>query len=317
MTAIMEPAGVTVSARSVMPRPLVTCDYASLVDVLTTVSVAVPVGSYAIVPWVSLEGRNGDLIVESTTGEISISARVPGAARQPGRVILDHRELGKLLTALTKDTRKRDRERSAVTITAADPMAPVLGVAGYEVPVTAYPVADYSQTPSTDGAGPMVWVDRAAFVTDAARVLRAAGREISLPMLTRVRVSIGEDGVELAATDRFRLAVARIPATGPVPEPGTGLIDARTLTALVKRFTSGDRVGIAVGEAPDDRSRMLVVCGDVTVTFDHSATAFPDYDTLFPAEVTGRLTVDRVGLLAQVRRASAVLDAKGDRKSVV
>ena len=108
--------------------------------------------------------------------------------------------------------------RLLAEITRALPGKPVdLAVVGPRVSIVAgsarftlptMPVEDYPplpQMPSSSGT-----VDSAVFAEAVAQTAVAAGRDDTLPMLTGIRVEIEGETLTLAATDRFRSAVAAI-----------------------------------------------------------------------------------------------------------
>jgi DNA polymerase-3 subunit beta len=291
-------------------------DRGTLLDALVTVGLAVPARpALPVLAGVLLGACDGDLIVSATDYSTAVTVRVPGAATGAGRVLVSHAELVRLLDALTKGTRKRDADRLPVDVTTDDVAGPVVRVGGYAVPLECLPVADY---PARPAAPPTVAsVDREMFATDAARVLVAANlAATALPALSGVRVEVNADAVMLAATDRYRLAVARVPATSATVPAGTlgAVISGRVLASLVGRLTA-DTVGIGIGLG----SFPLVsfTCGHVTITTTAVSDDFPNYAEALPTESTGTLVVNRGQILAEARRAVAVLSAKRVRDAVV
>jgi DNA polymerase-3 subunit beta len=295
-------------------------DRATLLDALCTVGLAVPTrAALPVLSGVLLDGTaEGDLIVSATDYDSAVTVRVPGAAIGTGRLLVEHAELVKLLDALTKGTRKRDADRMPVTITADDPAAPVLSLAGYTVPLDTLPVDDY---PTLLAVPPMVAsVDRQTFTAETGRVLVAAHTgTVPLPALTGVRLEVTDGAVTLAATDRYRLAVARVPAvTSAVGAGPVGAVVAgRLLATLGKRLTADTvRIGLGVHKA-SGLPQAAFTCGHVTVITMSVSEDFPRYGSLLPAESTGTVVVDRGRMLTDTRRAAAVLAAKRTRDAVV
>lgn len=72
-------------------------------------------------------------------------------------------------------------------------------------------------------------------------MLRTAGHDETLPTLTGVQMTLEGETLAMAATDRYRFAVAEVPATAtvqPLEKPLTALIPAGILAPLAKRLKS-------------------------------------------------------------------------------
>ncbi|MFD6636068.1 MerR family transcriptional regulator [Micromonospora chalcea] len=132
-----------------------------------------------------------------------------------------------------------------------------------------------------------------AAAVDAVRF--AVGADPELPVLSGVLLEVAPDGVHLFATDRFRLAVARVGATvdGPpvsVLLPVAAVDELRTLLDAAGSL-SGDE-GSLSGRDGADVAEVVVTPGGVTVTVaGRPLTAvplpydFPDYRRLLRAQL--------------------------------
>ena len=295
-------------------------DRATLSDALATAGLAIPARpALPVLSGVRLDGTaEGDLIVSATDYDSAVTVRVPGAATGTGRLLVDHAELTKLLDALTKGIRKRDAERTPVTITADDPAAPVVGLGGYTVPLDTLPVENYPTLPAVPRA--VASVDRQAFTAETGRVLVAVhSGAVPLLALTGVRLDVTHGAVALAATDRYRLAVARVPAVTAAAGSGPvgAIVAGRLLASLVKRLTADTiRIGLGVHEG-SGLPQASFSCGHVTVVTTSVAQEFPNYGSVLPAESTATVVVDRGRMLTDTRRAAAVLAAKRARDAAV
>ncbi|ASO17910.1 DNA polymerase-3 subunit beta [Actinoalloteichus hoggarensis] len=141
-------------------------------------------------------------------------------------------------------------------------------------------------------------VSGAALRAALAPVAAAASRDDALPVFTGVRIASEGDRLVLMASDRFRLATARLPWR-PVDEtPLDVLLPAATLTEVLRRIPDGAEVGL---HADEDRAAL---------TWERSclitallATAFPSTDRLLsvPADTTAWVEADV--LAGAIRRA--------------
>ncbi|MCE7007083.1 DNA polymerase III subunit beta [Kibdelosporangium philippinense] len=286
-----------------------TTERAALVDALTTVGLAVP--KRPVVPLlggVLLRARDDHLTVSATDYDTTITVPLSGTVRSAGILLVDHAELVRLLGALVKGTRKRDADMLPVTVRTLDDDTPVVDLAGYTVPVTAYAAEDYPAIPDVVSA--IAQVDREAFTRDVARIMVAVGKDDVLPALTCINLETTPGTVTMAATDRYRLAVASLPAVSLAhsAKDVSALVPGEVVAATARRFT-GDQVRIGFDSMcnPDTVS---FVCGDITMSVRTICGDFPTYRILIPSEAAATVQFDRAELLAATRRAAAVLDAK-------
>ncbi|MPZ79663.1 MAG: DNA polymerase III subunit beta [Actinophytocola sp.] len=286
-----------------------TTDRATLADALTTVGLAV--SKHPVVPVLGgalLQARDGHLTISATDYETTVTVRLPGTVQTAGALLVDHGEITKLIGALVKGTRKRDADALPVTVRATDDGTPVVDLGGYTMPVTGYPTEDYPAIP--DAAPTLAQVDRETFTRDMARVMVAVGKDDTLPMVTGVNLEIAPSTVTLAATDRYRLAVASLPAVSVARAVRTtsALVPGQLVAPMVKRFTD-DRVRVGLDHVTSP-SVVSFTCGDVTMSVRTLCAEFPRYRQLIPDAAAGTVQTDRAALLATARRAAAVLDAK-------
>jgi DNA polymerase-3 subunit beta len=280
-------------------------DRATLAHALTTVGVglshrpAVP-----MLGGVLLDGRDGDLTLTATDLETVATVRVPNVAPISGRVLIDHSEATKLLGSLVKGRRKRDADAAPVAVRTTDDGTAVLELGGYTIPVTTYTAEDFPTPPETP---PIVAeVDREQFTIDARRVLVATGTDDTVPTLTGVQMRISPSTLTPTGTDRYRLAIAELPATTTTEEHSV-LFPAPVLSAALKHVTA-QRVRFGIGNNRADEWVSLV-CGDLTVITRPIAAQFPTYERLFP-EVTTTVRADRDMLTHATARAAATLEAQ-------
>ncbi|GAA3744556.1 DNA polymerase III subunit beta [Salinactinospora qingdaonensis] len=298
-------------------RPVFHTTYARLTDALATVGLAICSNTAVpIMAGVLLESSNGDLVLNGFDYETAISVRIPEAATTQGRLLVDHTELTKLMNALVKGTRKREAERLPVTISATDTTSATVELADSTMPLTTLPLDDYPTLPATPPT--TARVDREVFTTELKRVLPAVGQDATLPPLEGVKFDLSPSQLTLAATDRYRIAVAHLPVTSTLPAQDSGvLVHGGLLVKLAKKFT-GDHVGFGWQHDEEPYPTMVALtCGEITVRTRSIDGDFPDYVRLLTSETPVAIVADRAELLTQTRRAQAVLSAKRDASKTV
>ena len=91
-----------------------------------------------------------------------------------------------------------------------------------------YDADDFPRLPEIDH-GRTFGVDKDTFLQAADRVLRAASRDDSRPVLTGVLVEFADGVLTMAATDSYRMAVRTTKLEGGPPESLTAIVPARAL----------------------------------------------------------------------------------------
>jgi DNA polymerase III subunit beta len=123
------------------PEPVtITLGRAALMDALKTVGMAIP-GSWHtdFLRAVLFDATpDGGVRLQGFDETTLITLIVPGTTATPGRMLIDHAELLKMLGALTKGLRKRDADALPVTIHAEDAREPTLSLNGTTMPLTGY-----------------------------------------------------------------------------------------------------------------------------------------------------------------------------------
>jgi DNA polymerase-3 subunit beta len=140
-------------------------------------------------------------------------------------------------------------------------------------------------------------IDAAVLAGALAAVLRCTSDDEELPIITGVLIEPSADALRLVATDKFRLAVWDLPATGPGGQPL--LLDGAALGQLLAGLTAQGSVVIEVTE------RSVLFRHDGTsVSVPTMTGTYPAYRQLLPtAAPAGTVTVDRERLADALRAA--------------
>ncbi|QDG87145.1 DNA polymerase III subunit beta [Pseudarthrobacter sp. NIBRBAC000502770] len=165
---------------------------------------------------------------------------------------------------------------------------------GYELHAQALPVAEYPEIPDL-APSEYISVPAADFRAALRRVSIAASKDDTLPILTAVRIAIGDGAMELLATDRYRLAEDHVQGQGE--GSADFLLNYRTIKAL-DRFLTGDDVVIGLRDR-----RITIKTEHATFTSMSVDGDYPKIKSLFPADVTASFEVDRAVLLESAKVA--------------
>ena len=140
-------------------------------------------------------------------------------------------------------------------------------------------------------------------LADALRqVVRAASGDEARPILTGVLLAATADGVQLVATDSYRLAVRDLPGLHVVRGEQKVLIPSRALAELQRVLGGAPEASVRLGttEASFD-------VGSVKLTTRLIEGEFPNVLNLVPASYPNKLTVSREALLDAVKRVKLLV----------
>ncbi|WP_329583369.1 DNA polymerase III subunit beta [Streptomyces sp. NBC_01361] len=244
----------------------------------------------------------------------AVSVSIPvGTAAVRGHSLLDFAELKKALAAMVAGETKKTAASTMVSL-AGD----LLATEHITVPITTLDTNEFAHPPKAVPA--IVTVDAQAFLAQLARVLPAAGQDITLPALTGVQMALNGETLTMAATDRYRFAVAEVttqPAMSDEKELTT-LIPAGILAALAKRLKAYDGpVGIGITQNADDVAWTTLSMGDTTITIRPLEGELPKYKSLFPTGRDVSVQADRATLVRGAKKCQALIKAKGETGSPV
>lgn len=300
-----------------MASPTFTTTVAALTDALKTVAPVIPKRPH--VPALTgalLETDGPDLVVTANDFHTCITVRVPDAVVAPGRMLVPHAEVTKILKALVKGMPKQEREALRVTLRGHDADGTVTVQVGEStIPVRPLSMSEFPERPDIPRAG--LVLPRAAFARAARRVLRVCGRDLTLPMTSGVKIVPDHNGLTLTATDRYRAGLAPVEARSALagfPPEGTQ-VQGRELEAVLPVLT-GDTV--ALGTGPDPRGDVVALSSHhVSVLLRVHEGELLDCRGVLPERTASTVTVDRAELRAQVDRSAGVLAAKGMRGGLI
>ncbi len=224
----------------------------------------------------TLTGSDLDLTISIT---VTVAGDEDGVAVMPARLTTD------IVKAVQAGAVSFEAEDESLTISAGRGEFSIRLISGDEFPSLSEVGADSVSLPSEQLAEALK------------QVVGAASSDESRPILTGVLLSAEADGLRLAATDSFRLAMRDVTGVSLLAEGQSVLIPSRALGELNRILGQGDKVELSLGE----RDASFVV-GDVRLVTRLIEGDFPNVAGLIPASHTNRLTVNRGDFMDALRR---------------
>ncbi|HEX9313197.1 MAG TPA: DNA polymerase III subunit beta [Actinomycetota bacterium] len=262
------------------------CDRDDLSNALQTVQRAV--SSRPGIPaltGVLLSASGGDLTLTTTDLEVSARLMVSVQVQEEGVALVPARLLADMVKSF---------EQAPVEFQAEGGQARIV-CSNYEGNIRCLPAEDFPALQEPGGI--RVKVNAGELAEGVAQVARAASRDEARPILTGVLLEVSREGLTMAATDSYRLAMRELRATAE-GEAKT-LVPERALSE-VGRAAAGEEKGDA--ELLIDQGQVAFRVGGLTLTSRLIEGEFPNYRQLLPEGYENRLSGSRQQLLDAVRR---------------
>ena len=263
------------------------CDRDDLSEALQTVQrgVSTRPGIPALTGVLLEAGEDGALMLTTTDLEVSARLSVEVTLHEPGTALVPARLLGDVVKSLAAAPVEIDADSGQARISCG----------AYEGTVRLLPAEDFPSLQPPGGT--RVAVEAARFAEAVTQVARAASKDEARPILTGVLLEVSREGITLAATDSYRLAVREITATAE--GEAKAIVPERAISEA-GRAAAGEEKGDV--ELFVEQSQVAFRIGRLSLTSRLIEGEFPNYRQLLPEGYESRLTSSRQGLLEAVRR---------------
>jgi DNA polymerase III subunit beta len=262
------------------------CDRDLLAEALQTVQrgVSTRPGIPALTGVLMTVGE-GQLTLATTDLEVSTEVRLDVDAREDGTALVPARLLADMVKSLPPDAVEIEADGGQAKVTCRS----------FEGTLRCLPAEDFPILREPEGT--KITADAVAFSEAVSQAARAASKDEARPVLTGVLLEANREGLTLAATDSYRLAVRELQATGE--GEATVLVPERALSEA-GRAAGGEEKGeveIILGD-----SQAAFRAGTLRLTSRLIDEQFPNYRQLIPEPGENRLEAPRQDLLEAVRR---------------
>lgn len=238
-----------------------------------------------------LTAEGDEIVLAGSDRERAIRLACSAAVHTSGRVLVPAKPLAETLRAL---------DVPMVRLTVEGARLAVRTPTGR----FALPLLDADLHPGVPTVPPLAGtVDGELLVSALTTVAATASRDDALPLFTGVRVRADGDRLVLAATDRYRMALASLPWT-----PVTGSLDALVPAVLLAEVAKQARARVALHV---DHNRVGIAWGSSAVTTALLDGSFLSESKIVTSSVDTWLTVDADAFAAAVRRVALYADNRG------
>jgi DNA polymerase III subunit beta len=243
-------------------------------------------------------GEDGTVAIAATDLELTMGTEFQAGVDEPGVVIVPGRLLGEMSRSLSA---------GQVLVASGDGELEIDSGRG-RFRMKSLSKEDYPALPIDDEAVGDVSIEvaGAALATALSQVTKSASTDESRQVLTGVLWELTDGGLNLAATDSYRLAVKELEVDGGPAEMRKVVLPARALNELGRALQG------SVSRVRAELKEHLIVfallpeegadAGGTVIGTRFIEGEFPKYRQLIPEGYVNTLTVDREPLLEVVKR---------------
>ena len=294
------------------------CSQSDLNTNLSLIGRAVPTRpSHPVLANILLVADTEKQQVSLTAFDLSLGIRTsfPATIETGGILTLPAKLLSDIVSRLPEGeiSLLADSEDTLVTLTASSGRYQVRGMGAEEFPEL--PVLE---------AGEGIHLPAEALIEGLRSSLFSTSADETKQVLTGVRITGQEDGLEFAATDGHRLAVIQtlaVEADAGDGEAAAAEVDAdikslsmtvparalRELERILSQRQSSDPVTLQM-----DRGQAIFECGDQRLTSRLLEGQYPNYNQLIPRQFVRQVTIDRRAFVSALERIAVIADRKNN-----
>ena len=236
--------------------------------------------------------ENNKLWLTTTDLEISVQTSVAANVSKPGSTTLPAKRLMSIIRELTpQDVEITVTDKHLATVKCGPSVFKLIGISEDDFPPLTMPKTAHSFA-----------LDQGLLKRMLMKTNYAASSDETRYMLNGVLMSFKEGKMIIVATDGRRLALAEEELEFPKDSELDMIIPSKTVTELLKTLDDEGPVSI---KATD--KQVVFEFGEIIIVSKLIDSAYPNYKQVIPAQNEERITIEREGLLAAVRRAALMI----------
>lgn len=233
--------------------------------------------------------EDGQLRITAANLETTESVWAGAKIDKEGGLCVPARLFTELVMTLPADTVRLVVKEGSLVVSCGKTQATVAGT-----PATEFP---QPSTKKQKGSG----IEKDAFVGALSLVLYAAAADEGRPLLTGAKLTSIEDGVQVAATDGYRLSVKTVKLS--IRQNLDLVVPARALSEVVKvAIEEKEAVSVEFAQNPD--GQLVFRVGDTEVVTRAIDGQYPSFEKIIPKTYTTRAHLGRDELARAVKSAS-------------
>lgn len=243
-----------------------------------------------ILTGVLVEAEENEVVFRSTNMELSIRVSAPALIEEDGKALLPAKLFQDIVSALPDE---------AVNINANEDSAEI-SCAKSNFSIRVLNSVDYPTFPQVDPTQ-KVNLPYKEFSKMVKKVAKMVSKDDSNPLLQGVNVYVNGKNIELAATDTYRIAIAKAETESNNESEFSAVIPGQFLMDIASLKDDIDNATVSLSE-----NQVQVVCKDFVFINRRIAGNFFEYNNLIPKEFNIKATINTRALTSAVKRISVL-----------
>ena len=287
---------------------------------VSTVSRAVTSrSSLAVLSNILIKTHNGRLRLSATNLELGISAWIGAKVEEEGAITVPSRTFVDLVSNLPNEevTLIVDERTQSLNVKCGTLNTDIKGISAEEFPPMPSPDLEDAITLNVEN-----------FKEQIQQVAFAASTDDARPNLTGVQMMFEGNKLEMAATDGYRISIAKTEMAQKVPQDFKALVPARALSELSRiAVDNNDALMMAF---PSGRGQVIFHTRDAELVSQLIEGTFPNYAAIIPPSFKTRTVLSTAQLLKACKQTEIIAregsyiarfdiqpEAEGDRGSML
>ncbi len=236
--------------------------------------------------------ENDKICLTATNLELGIRYWIPAQIEDPGAITIPAKSFTDLVSELPNDTitLQLNEQTQTLSVRCGQVITDIKGLDAGDFP----PIPVYEE----ERAIPIEIADLKKMISQTAF---AASTDESRPVFTGVNLIAGQNEMVMAATDGFRIAIAKITSKEAFENPINALIPARALMEL-SRITSDSDKETKMVLSPE-KSQVIFHLENVELASSLISGSFVDFNSIVPKSFQTTTIVSRTALLKACNQA--------------
>lgn len=235
--------------------------------------------------------KSNELTVTGSDIDLTIQVKLEVAGSDEGEVFLPVRPFVDIVRSLPPGSVSVSLGEQILVVTDSEVSS--------EFQVRTSSLTDQVSVPQVEGE--TITVLASEFAAGLRRVVPAARKDDSRPILTGVLVATKDSGLRLVATDSFRLGLNNLAGMKMAVDETGVIIPSRALEEITRLIGEEKSLEVKL----DDNNAIFQVA-NVTVITRLINGDFPSYEGLIPKDHPNQLTVERTEMLEAIKRVRLV-----------
>ncbi len=263
---------------------------------VSTVSRAVTSRStLAVLSNILIKTDNGRLRLSATNLELGISAWIGARVEEEGAITVPSRTFVDLVSNLPNEevTLTVDERTQSLNVKCGTLNTDIKGISADEFPPMPSPDLDDAIAMNVEN-----------FKEQIQQVVFAAATDDARPNLTGVQMMFEANTLEMAATDGYRISIAKTEMAQKVDQDFKALVPARALSELSRIASDGEEALMVA--FPSGRGQVIFHMKDIELVSQLIEGAFPNYAAIIPPSFKTRTVLSTAQLLKACKQTEII-----------